>query len=383
MPTTQHARVRVGIAGLGFGTAVHLPGCRAIEGVEVVALLGRCPERANEVAQQTGLPVETNLEAWFDHNFDAVTVALPPRIVFPVVCAALERNIPVLCEKPLGNTSAEADVLMRRAMGLTTAVDFQFAELEAFRELRTRLASGALGSIRHASVTWLVDSWALRNRKWSWKTDATQGGGVLTVLGTHFFYLTEWLFGPVSSVSAYVDSRTTAAQAPPGTVPSEDIIALIVKHRDGPIVFATIGNSCPGMSLHRWTISGELGSAVIENPTSDYMSGFLLRVREEYFPSAPSTTKDGRIQPFTRLARRFFSAVEQRAECTPSFGNGARVAALTELARKSASINRTLSESVERDGSSPAAQLCRSADSVVGQGLYNSRSSPSQVLVGG
>jgi len=36
---------RVGIVGLGFGEGVHVPGFRALDGVDVVVVCGREPER--------------------------------------------------------------------------------------------------------------------------------------------------------------------------------------------------------------------------------------------------------------------------------------------------------------------------------------------------
>jgi predicted dehydrogenase len=95
--------LKIGIAGLGFGVDVHLPGFRGLPGVEVVGLLGRDPVHAAEVVVQTGLPVSTDLETWLEAPFDAVSLALPPAEVGRAAAAAIARGIPVLSEKPLGS----------------------------------------------------------------------------------------------------------------------------------------------------------------------------------------------------------------------------------------------------------------------------------------
>jgi predicted dehydrogenase len=47
--------LRVGIAGLGYGVDVHLPGFCGLGDVEVIGLLGRDAVRASAVAERTGL----------------------------------------------------------------------------------------------------------------------------------------------------------------------------------------------------------------------------------------------------------------------------------------------------------------------------------------
>lgn len=334
--------IRVGIAGLGFGADVHLPAFRTIPGVDVIALLGTTSDRAKEIEKRTDLPVESDIGAWLDHKFDAVSVALPPPAIGGVVSAALERRLPVLCEKPLGKSAAEAERLARLADGIATGLDFQFPELETFSALKAAIDERAFGPIRHASVTWLTNSWAHRSGHWSWKTDADRGGGVLTLLGTHLLYLTEWLFGPVSALFARRDARVTERLFPsPGANAADDLLTLVIEHRHGPILTATVGNASPGISVHRWIVVGDRGTAVLENETRDYMAGFALRVLDENGKVVLSRTPpvgdgDGRLPPFRRLATRFIDAVRLGRDFQPSFDAGARVASLTDAVRESA-----------------------------------------------
>jgi predicted dehydrogenase len=49
--------LRIGIAGIGFGAAVHLPALRACPGVEVAALCASTQARAAAAASRLGVPV--------------------------------------------------------------------------------------------------------------------------------------------------------------------------------------------------------------------------------------------------------------------------------------------------------------------------------------
>src|SRR5215471_13672135 len=136
--------LRVGIAGLGFGLDVHLPGFRGIADVEVVGLLGRDAARASKIAEQIGLPVLIDVRAWLDLGFDAVSIALPPGHAVPVMHAAIARGLPVLAEKPLAPDARTAYELAKRVDGLASAVDFEFAELATFRKLKAIIEGGEI-----------------------------------------------------------------------------------------------------------------------------------------------------------------------------------------------------------------------------------------------
>jgi predicted dehydrogenase len=192
------APLRVGVAGLGFGRAVHGPALAALPGVSVAAVLGRDPARAYAAAAELGgARACTGLDDFLGQGLDAVSLALPPAVQETVLEKVIAARIAVLCEKPPALTAACAGRLAGMAAGLPTAVDFQFRELPAFRAAKDLIDSGTIGGVAQAEIAWHVESYAQREKRWSWKTDRTLGGGVLTLLGTHVLYLVEWLLSRV------------------------------------------------------------------------------------------------------------------------------------------------------------------------------------------
>src|SRR5919206_135057 len=51
----NNGRLRIGVVGVGFGATVHIPAFQS-EGLEVVAVCARRPERAQACASQFGVP---------------------------------------------------------------------------------------------------------------------------------------------------------------------------------------------------------------------------------------------------------------------------------------------------------------------------------------
>lgn len=343
MTQTGVRPLRIGVAGLGFGAAVHVPALRALHNVDVVGIAGRNAERAQVVAQKLGVARATSsVHELLDMELDAITLALPPDQVAAAARAALSRGVAVLCEKPLGMNAEEAAELAELAQGCVTAMDFIFAELDTFVRLKQLVDSGALGAVRHANVLWLTESWAHRSRTWSWKTDAIQGGGVGTLFGTHLYFLAEWLFGPAQSVMAHAGAPAAASFAPAGAKAAEDLLHCISQHPGSVVWAATFGNANPGVAVHRWTVVFERGHAVLENIGADYTSGSVLTVQPAGdAPShwrEPQSAGDGRLPPFTRLARRFVDGVHLGTKVHPDFAAGARVQAFDASVRESISL---------------------------------------------
>lgn len=340
--TTSSARpLRIGVAGLGFGAAVHVPALRDLMDVEVVAIAGTDASRTAEVARRLGVAAACDsVQALLDHDLDAVTLALPPSQVAGAVRAAFARDVAVLCEKPLGLTVAEAADLADQAAGRVAAIDFQFAELESFVRLKQIVADGSLGRVRHVVVEWLTESWAYRSQNWSWKLDAARGGGALALFGSHLFFLAEWLFGPASSISATMDSTAVVVGAPAGARLAEDLVHCRLRHHDGVVLTATFGNANPGCSEHRWIVVFEHGTVLVENLTKDYMSGFTLRVSggslDGEMLAAVSSDGDGRLPPFRRLAARFVDCLRSGRPMFPDFAAGVRALAVDAALRASA-----------------------------------------------
>src|SRR5919107_627598 len=89
MVATQQGRIggvrttsiRVGVIGVGFGAAVHVPALQHLPETEVVAVCARRAERAHLAAAQHG--VKNALSDFRvmlrDPGIDAVVVATPPR----------------------------------------------------------------------------------------------------------------------------------------------------------------------------------------------------------------------------------------------------------------------------------------------------------------
>jgi predicted dehydrogenase len=302
---------RVGIIGLGFGVAVHLPAFRAVPGVQVVALGGRDASKARELATHHGIALGGSADAVFASKPDIVTVALPPDAGAALALKAVENGFAVLAEKPLAENLARARQLAQAAAGRTTAVGFEFSELDCFQQLKRQVDAARP---RALSVSWRTRSLAQR-AAWSWKLDAERHGGVMNLIGSHALFQAEWLVGPLQWLSARFSSERTQRMAPPGARCAEERAHIRGETAAGIAVEIELDNAADH-ARQEWSVDGR---RALED--------------QDIVKTGPV---DWRIEPFRRLARRFVDCVARRSPCVPGFAEGLRVQQLIDAARCSA-----------------------------------------------
>jgi predicted dehydrogenase len=331
---------RVGIIGLGFGVAVHLPAFRAVPGVQIVALGGRSPQKARELAANNGIELGGTADQVLHADLDALVIALPPTVGAGVVERALDKGIAVLAEKPLANNAAHALALARKACGRTATVDFEFAEFETFQGLKERVQAAAVQALH---VRWRTQSYSHAKKRWSWKLDRAQDGGVMNLLGSHVLYMAEWLVGPLVELEARFFNERTKALAPADAEPAEDRALLRGTFRNGASIEIEIDNASGGGGLEWEVVLADRRLVVSEGGTSGTFALFdSTRQASPIVRDSVQPGIDWRVEPVRRLAARFVSAVGRNASCPPDFAAGARVQRLLEAAAESAANGRTI-----------------------------------------
>ena len=202
--------LRVGLVGVGAAAQIiHIPALKKTEGIELVALCDRDPEKVGRVAQKFQIPrAVSRLDDLLEGDeVEAVDICTPNFLHAPMAMAALEAQKHVLCERPLARGAEEAAAMVRAAKKadrvLMCAVQHRFRPDSQL--LRTFVAKGDLGEIFFAKAGWL-------RRRTEWDSDEWRrqkresGGGVVLDLGFQMLDQSLWILGgpKVVSVTASV-----------------------------------------------------------------------------------------------------------------------------------------------------------------------------------
>jgi predicted dehydrogenase len=223
--------LRVGLIGYGLaGSVFHAPLVAQAEGLVLDTVVTSNPER-QEQARAEFPDVRTADTPWelFDRadELDLVVIASPNRTHVPLATTALKAGLPVVVDKPVAGTAAEARDLAALAeeRGLLLSV-FQNRRWDNdFLTLRRLLTDGALGDV------WRFESRFERWRpqpKGGWREsgDPAEIGGLLYDLGSHVVDQALVLFGPATEVYAETDVRRPGAE-------TDDDTFIAVTHASG------------------------------------------------------------------------------------------------------------------------------------------------------
>jgi predicted dehydrogenase len=115
-------------------------------------------------------------------DLDAVSIATPDHTHPPLVLAAIDAGLHVLCEKPLSKTAEESAriVAAGKEAGLIVSVDFQNRASAAFVAAKAAIDAGRLGTVRHGYLRLSNTTFVpLEMLPWSSKSSA------LWFLGSH------------------------------------------------------------------------------------------------------------------------------------------------------------------------------------------------------
>ena len=231
--------LRIGLIGAGANTrSRHIPGLKAIEGVEIVAVCNRRPDSTAAAAHEFGIP--KTFEHWqelvADRDIDAVVIGTWPYLHCPITLAALKAGKHVLTEARLSLNAAEAHQMLaaaRKHSDLVTQVVPSPYGLKGHDVMAELIEGGYLGELREVDVYARTNALADPASPLSWRQDVSLSGFNMLNLGIIHETLLRWGPPPVrvlAQVHAFIPTRIdpeSGVRRPVGTPDSVQVLAVL------------------------------------------------------------------------------------------------------------------------------------------------------------
>lgn len=223
-------KIRLGMVGGGQGAfigAVHRHAIGMDGQYELVAAaFSRSMKNNQATAEQLGLDPARTYSSWqvmletestlpAEERIQAITIVTPNSTHVPIAIAAAKLGFHVMCEKPLGVSSEEAQALARTLSHSNTlfALAHTYIGYPMVWQARHMVANGVIGKVRKILVEypqgWLTDYIEGDSKQAAWRTDPTQSGasGCMGDIGTHAFNLAEFVSGHrIETLSAMLNT---------------------------------------------------------------------------------------------------------------------------------------------------------------------------------
>jgi predicted dehydrogenase len=347
--------IRIGIIGAGFAQTTQIPAFKNCEGARLVAIASASREHAAEVAREFDIPhVESDWRSLVGRDdIDLVSIVTPVVTHYEMTVAVLDSGKSVLCEKPMAMNADEARRMAdrARAAGVLALIDHELRFLPGRVKMRELIHQGAIGKVRHASLTFRSDSRADPNRPWNWWSDEKQGGGALGAIGSHVADGFRWFLGTeVSEVTANLATHIRERKDHEGrerTVTTDDETNMLLRFADGEFTEGATGMASmslveAGKPEHRLEVFGASGALMIEDNGDLWQSnvgdGQWRRVEVGRGELAPAIRDSSWGRGFTIFSRKIIDALragKPTVDGAATFEDGYRTQLVLDAARRS------------------------------------------------
>lgn len=243
-----------------------VPACNA----ELIGVVDVSVERSAAVAANYGVHAYESIDALLaDPAVKAVYIATPNDLHLDHCVAAAKAGKHILCEKPLGISSDEAEQIAEecRRAGVQLGVGFMMRFNPYHQHLSRMIEQGELGTIvfcRAQLTCWYPPI------EGAWRQNPSQaGGGAIMDLTVHCLDLLEMLLGPICEVSGYVESRVHDYS-------SDDTNAVLLRFRNGTFGFVDCAFNIPDeASENVLELQGSLGCVKARMTIGQGPGGFV------------------------------------------------------------------------------------------------------------
>ena len=322
--------MRWGIVGFGWVARDYMAPGIAGAGGTVAAICDPDPA-ARSAAEALGATSFSELADMLEHPLDAVYVATPNHLHRAAVTACAAAGIPVLCEKPLASTLADAEAIVAACAraGVLLGSAFDQRHHAAHRAIREAIAAGSIGTVTAVRIVyacWLGRDWSTGTSSGAanWRIDPKQaGGGAVIDLAPHGLDLTDALLGePLVTLQGLLQSRVQDYAVDDGGM-------LVGQTASGVLVSIHNSYNTPDvLPRRRLEIVGTQGQ-IVATDTMGQTAGGSVMVIDGRTGVTTALPFDTRQSPFAAQAAAFADAVLGRSH---TFDAGRDLAAMRLLA---------------------------------------------------
>ncbi len=285
-----------------------------------------------------------------DPRVEAIVIATPQDLHREIAEAAFARGLPVMCEKPMGATLADAEAMVRAAEGHVNMVAYNYIRTPAAQFARKLIAEGEIGEVTWFRGEHTEDFYADPHAPATWRTSG-RPNGTMGDLSAHMINAALGLIGPIASVNAQIE--TVHHTRPGGEVTNDDHAQFMCRFANGVMGHLYFSRIATGRKMgYAYEISGTKGA--IRFDQEDQNALWLYRMEgpeaERGFRKILTGPAHPDYEPFCLgpghgtgyqdqiiiEAKDFLTAIETGKPVWPTFRDGLEVMRIIDAAWQSA-----------------------------------------------
>ncbi len=258
---TAPSRTRIAVAGAGYIGLAHLDAiAQWPDRAELSAIVDPSPA-ARAVAEQRGVPLHASLDELIARDRpDGVVLATPNALHVPQALTCIDAGLPILLEKPVAPTVAEAEALVREveSRGARVLIGHHRAHSPIMASAREVITSGRLGRLVGVmgSATFYKPAEYFESGPWR----REPGGGPILLNLIHEIHNLRMLCGEIVAVQAFSSNAVRGHAV-------EDTVAINFRFASGALGTFLLSDTaaCP----RSWEQTSHENKAYDHHPDED------------------------------------------------------------------------------------------------------------------
>jgi predicted dehydrogenase len=371
--------INVALLGYKFMGKAHSNAYRQVERFfpgkyqfRMKVLCGRDRKAVEEAARLFGWEeVETDWRKVMERkDIDVVDISTPGNLHHPMALAAAKAGKHIICEKPLGNTLAEAREMLKAVekAGVKHMLMHNYRKIPAVAYAKKLIEDGRLGTPYHYHGAYLQDWIMDPNFPLVWRLEKKfAGSGALGDIGSHAADLAQYLNGDIQSVIAQMTTFIKERPLPgtgagswgakgskgKGRVTVDDDANFLVRFKNGSVGVMESSRFCGGRrNYNTFQIYGSKGSIAFNLERMNELEFYdgteaqadqgykTILVTESVHPYVGAWWPPGHIigyeHTFVHTLHDFLVALEKNRLPEPNFYDGVKDQAVLDAIERSA-----------------------------------------------
>jgi predicted dehydrogenase len=190
---TKTEKLKIGFLGVGWIGKNRMEALSNSEWASVSAISDVNPDLSMQVAKEFNAKAVASFEELLAQSPDGVVIATPSALHASQAIKALEKGIPVFCQKPLGRNYNETKAVVDAAIKSNKLLGLDLSYRHTtFKKLYNLIQADGLGKIYAVDLTF-HNAYG-PNKAWFYNPELS-GGGCVIDLGVHLVDLALWTLG--------------------------------------------------------------------------------------------------------------------------------------------------------------------------------------------
>lgn len=187
----------IAIIGSNFGVNGYLPAIKKNKNYKTTLICCKSNKSFFKLKNKFNkIKISKSWKDAFDKKIDVIICSSTPKIQEKIINYNFKKKKNIIFEKPISDNYKKSLIILNKLIKkkIKSQINLTFLNHNLFITLKKFLNNNNLGKIKNISIDWSLKNNSILKKKYSWKIDSTQGGGIKNIYLIHIFTYCYFLF---------------------------------------------------------------------------------------------------------------------------------------------------------------------------------------------